>query len=1504
MQNWAMPDMNFGGFTLSQKELGSGGVKAELMLNAEETGNELECWLEYDTALYDEEPLQEMVNFINDTIHTIINDPVIPVGKLLKKSQHRSNEAIDSPSCVLIGETGLLTECGEMLLRHRYLIKGLISPDPACTAWGRTRGIGLISGYQGILSTDWKMIPFDYLFSIVNSKILKHDMLKTARKGCINYHDSLLPAYAGVHATSWALMMGEEMHGVSWHAMTGETDAGGIVASARVAISSEDTAFTLNVKCFEAALQSFSQVLETLGNERDLPATSIKPVSYFGLFQKPHASAVLDFRKSAPELYNMVRALNLGEDRNNALAIPKLITKNGVFLVLRASCDVQQVNQKPGTVLGLTGQSVTIAASQGVLVVTAIANLSGEPIAFSSAFNDVAVDSTLPVLTTGQLTSIDDIVRKVAPNERYRIKQLSQVSDQAEPVIPVSSGNLKPADIPLHGNMDGNIRASLLFFLACYSNSTSFAAGISTHESCCIHDESSGIFSDVMPYILPSITGVTCEKALDNIELELVRTISMGTYLLDLIARTPEINRKFAGTGKPGYRFILSTSLETGYSISGRYPSSTILIPGSGRITVISPNSVLIDDLQCRIPLFFQRLADHKSEAVTSINLLNASELDLHESVNMQWDLSDVQPFLKLFDSQVQNHGLKTAIRFGDQQVTYIELYKQSNRVAGYLTTAFTGIHDDIVAICLDRSPEFIASILGILRSGKAYLPLDPGMPTERIKTILLDSGVSHVFSKEKFREILPDSVKVIDAGSIINQQIEFSEPDISNVQENQPAYVIFTSGTTGKPKGVIISRRSLDIFIKGCIDRYALTQADRVLQFASLAFDASVEEIFPTLACGATLVLRSNDSISSMNRFLDFCRENAISVLDLPTAFWHQLMVQSSDLEKVPDRLRLVIIGGERAGNFQVGKWLNSQWRGIMLYNTYGPTETTVVATAYKLSMDMNVNELPVGKPVLGAKAIIRNVFGQPGIPTLPNELLVGGEIVSTGYLHQKALSAEKFSTIGLGNESLRFYSTGDRVTILPDGNLVFAGRIDAQIKIRGFRVEIGEIEAAINQLSRVNDCVVVPFENAGKEVSLVAYVVLNQGFISSELGNLLRSVLPDYMIPAYFMGIPFIPLTINHKPDLKALPQPDLENAGTLETDKPVTVMEKIVFSAWVKQLGTAKFGINHDFFRMGGHSLMALAVMSDLERQTGKVIPLASLFSFPTVKTLAAAIDQEKEREGWRPLVCIKPGTGRIPLFIIHGGGLNILLFNTLAQKMASGQPVYGIQAHGLDGKSTPYDHINDIVGHYMREIRSVLPQGPFALAGFSIGGLIAHELCCRFVEQNEPVAFLGMFDTAAVSYDKDLTGYQRKFLWFRETAMHLLFNALLIITDPVNTIPKKLKWLRYRVKMKLLDQDAVNREDLVDVPSNLIYVAKANIKAIGSMTLRHFPGTLHLFRARKRNFYVSDPVFLGWKKFARNVVVHQIPGEHSLIFAPPNDTEFARVLQQCMDDLETK
>lgn len=691
-------------------------------------------------------------------------------------------------------------------------------------------------------------------------------------------------------------------------------------------------------------------------------------------------------------------------------------------------------------------------------------------------------------------------------------------------------------------------------------------------------------------------------------------------------------------------------------------------------------------------------------------------------------------------------------------------------------------------------------------------------------------------------------------------------------------------------------------MFARGCINRYNLTEEDRIIQFAAISFDASIEEIFPGLCCGATIIIRSEEAILSTGRFLDFCHATRPTVLDLPSSFW-QRIISSSDISEIPSSINKVIIGDTRAMDEPVRKWLDSPWKHIDLYNTYGPTETTVVATSYLLTQDTIEFPLPIGKPVKGAEIILLNHLNQKGIPSKPNRLFIGGCIVAKGYLNDQNLTLNKFQHICSEGEKKSFYDSGDLVSVNEDGNLIYCGRTDDQLKVRGFRVEVQEIEQYMLSYPGLIDCVVMPKTDERGDIDLIAYSVLKPGYHATEIENKLRNDLPSYMIPSQIIEIESIPYTINNKPDLGALHRLNKVPDTITQLSLPESENEKKIFAIWQPHFRGQNFGIDSNFFHLGGNSLVALEIMSELETTTGRNIPLATLFTYPTIRQLAKAIELEFEKEMWRPLVMIRKGKkGYIPLFIIHGGGLNVLLFNTLVAHLSTDQTVYGIQAHGLDGKSKPHNNIDAISNHYLSEMHRVNPNGPFALAGFSIGGLIAYELACRLSENSEKVSFLGLFDTPAIEPHANRPILERKLDLLSETIKKVLYNLWLILRNPFDIIPKKVKLIRYRFRMRNLAAEALDREELMDLPKKLIHIAKANLEAVRSMSLRHYNGDLHLFRAKKRDFYLPDRKYLGWNTFVEEVVIHEIPGEHSRIFAPPNDRQFAEVLQKCLDNMD--
>jgi amino acid adenylation domain-containing protein/thioester reductase-like protein len=453
------------------------------------------------------------------------------------------------------------------------------------------------------------------------------------------------------------------------------------------------------------------------------------------------------------------------------------------------------------------------------------------------------------------------------------------------------------------------------------------------------------------------------------------------------------------------------------------------------------------------------------------------------------------ETIIEMFEIQVEKTLHSVAVLFEEQALTYQELNRKANQLAHYLQSL--GVKPEVlVGIAIKRSLEMVIGLLGILKAGGAYLPLDPDYPIERLVFMLEDSQVPVLLTQFSLKDQLPsDQISVVYLDGDWGKISLFSEENPeSGVKLNNLAYVIYTSGSTGQPKGVMIEQLSLINFIKVAIVEYEFTQRDRILQFASINFDAAIEEIFPCLASGGLLVLRSDDMLSSMSVFLQRCQDLELTVLDLPTAFWHQLTSElvTNNL-MLPQSLRLVIIGGERALPASIELWQKLVGNSTLLVNTYGPTEATVVATMYPVPAAMQKWEnIPIGRAIQNTQSYVLDKASQPVVEGVAGQLYIGGVCLARGYLNRPELTAEKFIPNPFSDKAnARLYQTGDLVRSLPDGNLEFLGRIDHQVKIRGFRVELGEVEAALNEHPDVVESIVIPEEDQFGTLNLIAYIV-----------------------------------------------------------------------------------------------------------------------------------------------------------------------------------------------------------------------------------------------------------------------------------------------------------------------------------------------------------------------------------------------------------------------------
>jgi amino acid adenylation domain-containing protein len=687
-----------------------------------------------------------------------------------------------------------------------------------------------------------------------------------------------------------------------------------------------------------------------------------------------------------------------------------------------------------------------------------------------------------------------------------------------------------------------------------------------------------------------------------------------------------------------------------------------------------------------------------------------------------------------LFETQAARTPEAIAVVFEGRRVTYAELNRRANRLAHYLMDAGVG-PESLVGLMLERSVEMVAALLAVLKAGGAYVPLDPQYPAARLTFMLEDARVSVLLTDSRSSARLPTQrarvIRLDTEGDAVSRQPDANPP--RRASADNAAYCIYTSGSTGAPKGVLVAHRGVCNLIAAQAEAFAVRSDSHVLQFASLGFDAAVSEVFTALSTGARLCLLSRETLLSGAGLVELVKGQRVTVATLPPS---ALAVLSP--EEWPT-LETIVSAGERCPAEVAARWA----KGRRFVNGYGPTEATVCATLYEHD-GAHAGEPPIGRPISNTRVYLLD--GRLNLVPLgaPGELYIGGAGLARGYLNRPELTAERFIPDPFSTEpGARLYKSGDVARYLSDGNLRFLGRRDEQLKIRGFRVEPGEIEAALEEHAAVSEAAVLAREERPGDKRLVAYVVAKPRTTpaAEELRAFSRRRLPEYMVPAAFVLLDELPLTLNGKLDRAALPAPPGPHAaGVGKRVAPRDLLESQLAGIW-EELLHVEPDVRDNFFESGGHSLLLMRLLARVEQVTGRRLDVAALFRAPTIEALALLLRREAAAVERSPLVAIQPHGPLRPVFFVHPAGGSVFSYFALARRLGSRRPFYGLEAAGPAGR------IESMAAGYVEAVRAAEPFGPYILGGWSTGGVVAFEMARQLQARGGKVSLAVLLDSAA-------------------------------------------------------------------------------------------------------------------------------------------------------------
>jgi len=851
----------------------------------------------------------------------------------------------------------------------------------------------------------------------------------------------------------------------------------------------------------------------------------------------------------------------------------------------------------------------------------------------------------------------------------------------------------------------------------------------------------------------------------------------------------------------------------------------------------------------------------------------------------------------ELFEEQAARNPDAVAVVFKERKLSYRELNQRANQVAHYLRRCGVG-PEILVGVCFERSPEMVIALLGVWKAGGAYVPLDPAYPQKRLSFMVSDAGAKVLLTDIRCKTLFPPAyykVVCLDSDWQVIVQESTSNPTAVTIPSNL-AYVMYTSGSTGQPKGAMILHSGLVNYLCWAIKAYAVEAGSSVPVHTSVSFDLTVTSLYPPLLTGGQVELLPED-VGAQSLVTALRQVKNRGLVKITPAHLELLSRQLSP-EETAGMTKTFVIGGENLFAESLCQWRDFA-PATRLINEYGPTETVVGCCVYEVKAeDPRNGSVPIGRPISNTQLYVLDHNLQPVPPGVTGELYIGGDGVARGYLNRPELTQERFLVDPFsGRSGARLYKTGDLARYRKDGTLECLGRLDDQLKVRGYRIELGEIEASLRRKRGVRDVVILPYTNQQGEKRISAFVVREPGFKLSvkELRRFLRQELPEIVIPSRCFVLEQWPLTPSGKVDRQALVA--ILAAGreiSSANIPPRTALEKQLVPIWEQILGCGPIGIQDNFFDLGGDSLDSVRLLAQIEKVFDKRLPIASLLGAATVEQFAALLLQEESRDRLAYALPIQ-SEGDKPIFFCVGAGP---LLRPLSVQLGSEQPFFsvGIKPGAVERLKGPYQ-IEELAQHVVLALREKQPEGPYYLGGFCENGLFAYEVTSQLTAQGQSVGLLALFETE----NPRPIAKARVAIGLRRMIIRLRFRVNQLRKIRISEIPvyARSRWEEFRLFLTRISWRAsrhfprVKRQlGRADLERILFLAASAyKPKPLGCPTV--------IFRCTDWPIAAAGDPYFGWRGLlAGRCKTYEVPGDHIGMFSESNVKVLADQLRTCL------